>query len=272
MPLHDFAFAAKQSLLCAVDELHVCHIYKTSTGAEGKSISVLHDIGGRRIAVHPTMPHAYVGCYHIHGIASYNLDSGTEVWRVRALKKIQTIHVDGSGSRILVGLEEGPLLILNSKNGKWLEKIRGAKQCWAEGNTYVYHSRETFTVRVGDRRGVFKTGSFGVLSTHITADEVYVSVPGGSVFVVDIPTLSITDEYVPPKGSHVLQIVRDDVGRVVGLQWEYERGGEQLIVDLSNHCILCRISVRPAFMLSGTRTMVSHSGEFLSWTDETEGL
>lgn len=86
------------------------------------------DFGGVRLAMAGgERPKVIAGAYLVHGVAGYDALSGEIVWHRKDLKGVQQVSVCEETRKVAVGLERGPLHVLDLETGETFFTFRGAK-------------------------------------------------------------------------------------------------------------------------------------------------
>jgi len=114
-------------------------IWNATTGERISEIETLFDFGGRRFAISPrgdsVAAGAYDGSYlndkkrYGGAVALYNLNDGSEIWKRKDIKRIQSIKFGGSTyrDRILTFFSDQACQILRVSDGATEKKIRNTE-------------------------------------------------------------------------------------------------------------------------------------------------
>jgi WD40 repeat protein len=226
-------------LLAAAEFERVVHLWNLRTGERLRTIDTTLDFGGHRLAVAEDGKTIAVGAYHVHGIAAYSAENGSELWRRKDLKKVQQITFTGDGSRLLCCFERGSCESLNALNGRSGKPLRGVRGAWESPIgpiRFLERSRDYVLANSDGQLATISRASFAVLSVAFSDSQFCITEAGGPVRCFAIPSAEEVWRHVPPNGTHFLYVAfSSESRRFVGVSWPYERGGQLLLHVFDRH-------------------------------------
>jgi outer membrane protein assembly factor BamB len=179
-----------------------------------------------------------VGAYYVHGIALYDTSNGTEIWRRKDLKEVQTIRMSIDGERILCGFEGKSFEPLDLKTGRSKPAMRGVKDVIES----IYDDLVVIDRKGRDYKltnGANKQIAALPRATPATLDFAFgpqrlcISDCAGSVRCFDTNTGEQIWEHNPGNGIHALELTFNESGNAfAGITWPYEKGGVYQLVNL----------------------------------------
>jgi hypothetical protein len=173
------------------------------------SFSTIVDFGGRRLGFSSgPRPKLVAGAYNRYGVRAYDPLSGEEIWRRPELKQVQTVH--GTPYGVAVGVERGPLRLLDASTGELLQTFRGVSELYAGPGRHALAEGHSGTQRIelidlgNDGRRVWRSRleSFALLDAAIGIDAVAFSEVGACVRCLDFEGVERW-RWTPPPELHV---------------------------------------------------------------------
>lgn len=199
--------------------------YDLETGRLKRQFPVRYDSGGRRLSVSRDSQSCFVGCYKVHGLASYSVLDGSELWRRRDLKAVQRVDAFPFDDAVFCG-REGAGQLLCAKTGRTIEKPRGVRTVYPSPfSKHVLVSARTLDVHspFGTRMGKIERTTFAELNCCFSDSEILVTECGGTVRCFDVASLALLWTHTPKAGSHFLDVCfNQSLRRFVGIRWHYQ--------------------------------------------------
>jgi len=196
------------------------------------------DFGGNRLAITRDGQHCAVGAYHIHGVALYETKDGTEVWRRKDLKKVQSIRASVDGQRLLCGFEGKSFELLDVKTGRSKPSLRGVKDVFES----VYDDLMIIDTKGRDFKlanaankqiATVPRTTFAALGFAFAPGKLCITESGGSTRCYDTRTGKELWEHNPGNGIHALDLTYDESTQMfAAITWPYQKGGEHQLVTL----------------------------------------
>ena len=236
------------------------------------------DVGGSRVLVADDGARFFTGAYHVHGVTAWRFPGPAELWQRKDLKKVQHLALSSDGALLLASLEGRGTFLLRANSGMGCGHWRGVTSVipGPEGLFARAGRRLDLCVSDGTVIGAAPRNTFGVLAGAFGASLVCISEAAGPVSFFATASFQEVWRYVPPAGSHVLEVgFRARTNTFVGIQWEYANGGPYRIIELApSRQAAFDLRVRSAdgdvaFCL-GAESLYTASGVFESLTSSSE--
>jgi hypothetical protein len=242
------------------------------------------DFGGTRLAISRDGKHCAVGAYHIHGVALYNTNDGTELWRRKDLKKVQKIRASVDGQRLLCGFEGKSFERLNMNNGRSKPSLRGVKDMFEsvyDDLVIVDRKKRDFKIVNADNKQIATVPrtTFAALDFAFAPQKIAISESGGSINCYDTNGGQRLWEHNPGYGVHALYLTYNEfTERFSAITWPYQQGGQHQLIALNAEAG----ERETAFSINGAHefafcrkgsTLISSDGEVRSTaTGEVQGI
>ena len=175
------------------EEDHILRIFDLVGGRCIKEFPVLWDGGGRRVAFSRDGKTIYVGCYNVHGLACYSVDTGKELWRRKDLKGVQAIYVCMTQDQVFCE-REGACPLLKGATGETFLLPRGVKAVWFSpfGDIALIEKGKQAKLEIhqplGNQIGKFPRGSFCVNGAAFSEDVLLLKEPTANSIMFVIMT------------------------------------------------------------------------------------
>jgi hypothetical protein len=213
-------------------------IWSLSARLRVASFETIFDVGGRRLGFSwESVPKVVAGAFNRYGVRAYDPLSGEEIWRRAELKQVQ--FVAGTPYGVAVGVERGPLRLLESATGEPRCSLRGVSELYAGEHGLalavgVAGSERISIVDLADEgRPVWRgrIDGFAVLDAAVGADAVAIAEAGGIVRCLDGAG---GERWVwkAARGEHVRRVVWLPDGRLAGILKPYESGTARTMLVL----------------------------------------
>lgn len=242
------------------------------------------DFGGDRLAITHDGQHCAVGAYHVHGIALYETKDGTEVWRRKDLKKVQTIRVSVDGQRLLCGFEGKSFEVLNLQTGRSKPSMRGVKDVFEsqyddlmivdrKGRDFQLVNAENIQLATIPRK------TFAALDFAFAPQRACLTESGGSIRCFDTGTGQQLWEHNPGHGVHALGLTYNESTQMfAAITWPYRQGGEYQLVALHRDHgeVMAKTPIKDAqdfaFCRAGSAIVTSDGKIRKTATGEVDGI
>lgn len=178
------------------EEDHILRIFDLAGGRCIKKFPVLWDGGGRRIAFSRDEKMIYVGCYNVHGLACYSVETGKELWRRKDLKGVQCVYVSMTQDQVFCERESSACPLLKGTTGETILLPRGVKGVWFSpfGDSVLVELGKQAKLEVhqplGKKIGKFPRASFAVLNAAFSEEVLLIAEPGTPLRAVDLKSSS----------------------------------------------------------------------------------
>ncbi|MFZ5440852.1 MAG: hypothetical protein ACOZQL_12655 [Myxococcota bacterium] len=189
--------------------------------------------GGRRVALATEAPVRLItAAYHEHGVSAYTLD-GQRVWHRKDLKKVQHVdvfHDDQGRECVAVGVESGPLSVLNASTGKTWTQLRGCTRLSGARGLRLAVARGAATLSAAGQEHRLALESFAVLDIACSEDAVCISEAGASLRCF---SASGAPRWAASfgQGAHAVEVAWHPGRREwLAVVWNYETGSQPLLV------------------------------------------
>jgi len=201
-------------------------VYDLETKYQTPEFAVRYDFGGQRLALSRDDQCCFVGCYNVHGLAAYSAMDGSELWRRKDLKAVQSVDSFPFDDFVFCG-REGVGHLLCTKTGQTIEKLRGVKAVYCSPfGRLVLISARSLEVHspLGTRIGKITRTTFAELDCCFSDSEILVTESGGAVRCFDLASLELLWTYtLQEKGGHFLRLsFNQALGCFVGIHWHYK--------------------------------------------------
>lgn len=194
--------------------------------------------GGRRVAIANDAPVRLItAAYHEHGVSAYTLD-GQRLWQRKDLKKAQHLDVfrDEQGREcVAVGVETGPLTVLNESTGKTWTQLRGCKRLYGERGLSLAVAAKAATLTAGAQEHRIELESFGVLDIACSDDAVCFSEAGASLRCFSVAGAPRWAADFGKGEAHAVEVAWHAGRREwLAVVWNFKSGSQQLLVRLDS--------------------------------------
>ena len=179
------------------------------------------DFGGSRLDVGRDGRFCFVGCYYSYGLAAYSLSNGSEIWRRKDLKRVQSVTAFPLDDQVFCG-REGAGHLLDSRTGETLEKPRGVRGVYSSPFTrHMLLSARNFELHFpfGTRVGSIERWTFADLDCCFSQTEVLISESGGPVRCFDLTSLEPLWRYKADRGHFLRLSFCKTLNCFVGVHW-----------------------------------------------------
>jgi len=178
------------------------------------------DFGGKRLAVSEDGAKCAAAAYNTYGISMYDVISGSEIWKRKDIKRAQFITFDPSDEKLYIGIEENPMVIINSRDGSGDEKIRAAEKVYFDVKTQKRLLQYKNVVKAG---GVmFESPTFTFSDVLGIGAGVVLSSVGGDLMFLDYNSREITWKITPEQGNHFVKLSYSEQNDTVyAIQFNY---------------------------------------------------
>jgi hypothetical protein len=182
--------------------------------ATSKQVSEFESVltgGGDRLTLHPEGEICVAAGWtkgRQGGVACYDAAEGALRWHREEIKQSQFARFSFDGRTLWVGVEAGPLQVLETATGMTIDKFVGIKAVFDS----PYSSLLLLETR---KRGYFLQGtnkvripnlSFALLDAAFSPNRVCLSESGGPVRCLDCDSGLELWRYDPPRHSHILRL------------------------------------------------------------------
>jgi hypothetical protein len=204
-----------------------------------EKLQTTFDAGGNRLALSDQLNGVLAAAYHVHGLAFYHWSTGREAWRLKDIKKVQTVTLSRDGRIAYCGREGAPLAVINLEKGKIIVNhpglaVRGVKSLEAspfDDASWVDSASPHILTK--NRRHRVRRTTFAFLSAAFAPGLLSLSESGGPVRCIDIGDGTEKWGYSSP-GTHVVRLAyRDRPAAFVGIEWPYIRGGPMRLLQFA---------------------------------------
>lgn len=242
----DRLFAAAES----ETHVYVCSLENRKTI---RQLETVFGFGGGRLAISAVVPILVAGSW-THGLQALDYSNGGLLWHRKDLRHIQPMSdLSGpDGARFGVGLEEGPLHIIDGETGRTIMKLAGVREILPSsfGDLYLWVAKRHVALsKLNGSSPIWKQPlvSFGILEAAFSPEQVAYAEAGGSVYCMDFTGQPVWT-FVPSKGVHVRALAWEPKGSrwlavthpfdAKGLSWELieisQEGVSRTIYPLSD--------------------------------------
>ena len=233
--------------------------------------------GGDRLTLHPEGETCVAAAWNKGrqgGVACYDAAEGTLRWHREDLMQTQFARFSLDGRTLRVGVEAGPLQVLEAATGMTIDKFAGIKAVFNNpySNVRLLETRKRGYFLQGTNKVRIPNLSFALLDVAFSPNRVCVSESGGPVRCLDCDSGLELWRYDPPRHSHVLRLRYRPADQLFyGVQWEYETGASRALISFAGEdgqgSELCQLdSWYEEFCLDGD-AVVTSKGDLISTAD-----
>jgi hypothetical protein len=196
------------------------------------------DFGGQRLALSEDGATVVAAAFDFEGVAAYDASTGKLRWQRRDIEHPQVVSVSHATAAIYVGVEDGPCSVLALENGETLAQIPGVRQVVESPHGPLVFLDEARPHVAGlDRTRLFsiERGTFAFLAIAFAPSRLAVSESGGPVTCFEIPSGDICWRFVPPQGTHCLELsYLPGNDQFAGVLWPFASGGVKELVTFDD--------------------------------------
>jgi len=207
------------------------------TGACSQPVETTFDFGGNRLALSDELDGVVAAAYHVHGLAFYRCTNGREQWRRKDIKKVQRITLSRDGLTAYCGREGSSLAVVDLQTGQTKRTIRGARAIHDSSFDAVQFLDATnpqLLDDAGQRLFLVHRESFAFLDISFAPGLLVVAEANAAVRCIEIGSGNERWRYQPKNGRHILHLgYRDSEPSVLGVEWQFERGGAKRLMRWS---------------------------------------
>ena len=191
------------------------------------------NFGGRRLSISTSGKYLTVGSYDKKTITTYSVDTGEVLWTRRDLKRCGTVqHFEFDTESVFVTLERQATQILSADKGATIQKVTGAQGLWELGYKSQVIIEKYDRINLVDKDfKAMKTSpkrTFAILDSSYSADNLFISYSAGPLESINLKSFKPTWKTKPV--GHFLDISFNSLdNKVVGIRWEYEKGGNKYL-------------------------------------------
>ena len=238
-------------------------VWDVSTPARLGSFRTVLDFGGRRLCLDRLGTRCFAGAYRQACVVAYDVADGHVIWSRSDIGRVQKMS-RSTDSMLFIGVEDGPCQIVDSADGKTLEKLHGVVQVFeSPAGTARLLDRKTPVVELrGGRSFEVQRSSFAILDVAFGPSTLCLSEAAGPTRCLDLDDGREVWRYQPPQGEHVLFLTYcSSVDAFLGVSREYKRTSAYTLVHLGPGENLCHLAAlgRPvvaAFCASGEAVLL----------------
>lgn len=228
MLIRHLASSWSGSVIAAAEFERRVYVWDVAAERHLATFPTIMDFGGTRLAVTPDGRSCIAAAYHVEGIAGYTASDGTEIWRRKDLKKIQTLRVSLDGRRVYACFDNRSCQVLNRETGKTIKTWAGVRDVWESPyQPLMLLEKRALVLQSPDERKIanIPAETFAVLSVAFAPGLVCVAESGGPLRCLDVRTGEERWRF-HEKGQHFLELAfAEQAQAFVGICWPYERGG-----------------------------------------------
>lgn len=228
MVIRHVATSWSGSVIAAGEFERTVHVWDLAAARQLATFDTILDFGGTRLAITGDGKNCIAAAYHVEGVAAYSTSDGTETWRRKDLKKVQTVRVSLDERRVYCCFDEKSCQVLNRDTGKTMKTWAGVRDVWE--NPYqpvMLLEKRALVLQSPDERKITTVAreTFAVLCVAFAPGLVCVSESGGPLRCLDTQTGEEHWRFAE-KGQHFLTLAfAEKAEAFVGVCWPYERGG-----------------------------------------------
>jgi hypothetical protein len=228
MRIRHLATSWSGSVIAAGEFERTVHLWDVAKRKHVSTFPTILDFGGTRLAVTPDGKNCIAGAYRVEGIAAYSTVDGTETWRRKDLKKVQTLRVSLDGCRVYACFDNRSCQVLNRESGKTNKTWSGVRDVWESPfEPVVLLEKRTLVLQTAEEEKLssFTRESFAVPCVAFGLDCVCVSESTGALRCLDTQTGKERWRFWE-SGRHFLNLAfAEQTDAFFGVDWPYERGG-----------------------------------------------
>jgi WD40 repeat protein len=261
-------------------------IWDLETAERVNGFSTVLEFGGQRLGLDASGNTCLAGAYHRFGVVAYDVADGTSRWSRADIKRVQYIARSGDGRHAFVGVEGGSAEVVDLRDGKTVERLRGVRRVFenATGTARLVERNSPIVETSSGRSFRVRRSTFAILDVAFGPASVCVSEAGGPTRCLDLDTGRELWRHQPAKGVHILSVVFSPSSKdFLAVSFAFERMAEHTLVRLEPSGRATRLATlgRPAvaeFCLSGDALILSDgrlfdasTGNFLRLIPFAEG-
>lgn len=242
-------------------------IWNVEIGVRRSKFETILSFGGKRLAIDNDAEHCVAAAYHIHGIACYNSQNGSECWRRKDLKKVQVLKTSLDGERVFCFFDDRPCLVLDVNTGQEIRRLVGVRDVYQscfEQVQFLDKFRPELQTTEGELIGRIDRLKFALLDAAFGNSSFCTSESGGDVRCFNTEKAKEIWRYAPSPGHHVLTLgYSERCDAYFGVEWPYVYGGNKLLKRFTRETgqvsLVCELG-QPAetlFCLSGNYMLTS---------------
>lgn len=261
-------------------------IWDLETAERVNGFSTVLDFGGRRLGLDAAGAACLAGAYHRFGVVAYDIADGTSRWSRADIKRVQHISCSGDGRHAFVGVEAGSAQVVDLRDGKTVERLRGVRRVFENptGTARLLDRNSPVVETSSGRSFHVKRCTFAILDVAFGPASLCVSEAGGPTRCLELDTGRELWRHQPAEGVHIVSVAFSPSSKdFLGVSFAFERTAEQTLVRLGPSGRATRLATlgRPAvaeFCLSGDALVLSDgrlfdasTGNFLRSVPFAEG-
>ena len=217
------------------DHEHNVAAYDLHNNVCSKIIKTTFD--GDRLALSDEFSIIIAGAHHVHGLAAYSLDEGSEQWRRKDIKKVQSINLSSNGAVAYCEREDASLVVIDVQNGELQRTVRGAEAVYDSkyDDVKFVDAHKPYLLDSDMKRiSYIEKTSFAILGAVFAPGLLFISESCGPIRCFDIASGKEQWRYNPEKGSHVLELgYHLERSSLLSIEWPKVRGGDYRLLRLT---------------------------------------